>query len=151
DLQALAAGPHRLRVVAHARDGRKGELTRDFSLSVFTAYTLWLKNNAPAAADKEALAARAGRVAGSPLVTLVVVSGRSVDRDAVAATLRSISNQAYRNFEVLVIPTAGGAKDVDALAAAAGIADRIRALPAGDRGLHDALPQARGEFVGMLD
>src|SRR5262249_19108733 len=59
--------------------------------------------------------------------------------------------QAYRNFEVLVVPAAGGANDVDALAAAAGIVDRLRAMPASDRPLQDALLQARGEFVGMLE
>jgi len=148
DSEALAGGPHRLRVVANARDGREGEVSRDFSLSALTAYALWLKNNTSTTADKEALAAR---VAGAPLITLVLVCGREADRAAIAATLRSIANQAYSNFEVLVVPAAGGAKDIDALAAAAGIADRSRAMPASDRGLQDALPQVRGEFVALLE
>ena len=92
DTQRLAAGPHRLRVVAHSRSGRESELSRDFSLGELTAYQTWLESNVPRTADKDAPAARTARVAAAPLITLVLRPGRSEERAGAAATLRSASD-----------------------------------------------------------
>ena len=152
DSERLAAGPHQLRVVARSRSGRESELTRQFRLGGLTAYAQWLKNNAPATADRDALAARATRGAASPLITLLLVSQQSPDRAGIAATLRSISDQAYRRFEVLVVVPGRAPWNCDALAQAEDIADRIRVVAAGDGGLwKEALAQARGDFIAVLE
>ena len=148
DAQRLAAGPHRLRVVARSRSGGEGELFRDFSLGAVTTYETWLEANAPGTADRDALAARA---AGAPPITLIVQSGQPEDRAGIAATLRSVADQAYRKFEVLLVAPEDGSRDVAGLGAAE-IADRIRVLQAGAHGIwNDAVLQARGDFVAMLE
>jgi GT2 family glycosyltransferase len=151
DSERLAAGPHQLRVVARSRSGREGELTRQFQLGGLTSYAQWLKNNAPTTADKDALAARAAGGVDSPLITLLLVSEQLPDQAGIAATLRSISDQAYRKFEVLAVALGRAPWNVDVLAHAEDIADHIRVVAAGDGGLwKEAVPQARGDFIAVL-
>ena len=150
ETQHLAAGPHRLRVVARSRSGRESELLRDFRLGGATVYETWLEANMPPCADKAALAVRVAALAAAPLITLVLRAGRP-DRAGIAATLRSIADQAYRNFEVLIVTPEDDLHDVAALGAAE-LADRVRVAPAGEHGVwSDAARQARGDFVALLD
>ena len=151
DSERLAVGLHQLRVVARSRSGRERELTRRFSLDGVTAYERWLKSHAIAPADEGALAARAAHAAASPLITLLLALEQPPDQAGIAATLRSISDQAYRNFEVLVVVPSGASGNMDA-GEASGIADRIRVVPTRDGGLwKEALAQASGDFIAVVE
>jgi GT2 family glycosyltransferase len=151
DAERLAAGLHRLRVIARARNGASHEITRDFTVAETSAYQQWLATNALDAAEWERLAERAAELEARPLITLMLEAGSPADRAAISRSLASVADQIYADCEVVIAVGEADQKAVAALPAVAAIADRVRLVPSEQCDRARRLALCRGDFIGFLD
>jgi GT2 family glycosyltransferase/glycosyltransferase involved in cell wall biosynthesis len=119
-----------------------------------SSYQQWIGENEPAVEELARQRIEAAKLAERPLLSLVVPVSKT-GRRALGATLDSVREQTYENWELCIADASGVAATTRYLYALAGKDPRIRYKAVTDGGIsktsNAALGCATGEFVIFLD
>jgi ADP-heptose:LPS heptosyltransferase/GT2 family glycosyltransferase len=152
--RALQGGTHRVRLELKARNG--SIVAKDFRIDV---------RPAPDAEDDATIRRRLTRaevdlyediihrLGCRPAFRLVIAAGPSVAADAFAVTLRSLANQAYANWHLLVVAEQPVAAHLCEIAAAADLGDRVSfVLPSAGQSALFGRPAGEGslQLLGVV-